>query len=173
MISERWVQGDGGPLIVLQDSAATQWQGAIDFDNSIMNGGSIETDYDIICECVEEVCLISRYDRDMLVLSDSEWPGEMFASPSGRVTVVQSFYQDDRLDDITKRADQDKPLRSFLFAVKDTALRFIVGADDGGGSIYGRGETPIIPGLKRCDVYAYEDSVVVTINTHENPTYDK
>ncbi len=166
MNNRGWVQGDGGPLIVLQTSAAAHWQGAKEFDNSIMNGGSIETDYDVICECVEEVCLMRRYDRDMLVLSDSEWQGRMFASPSGQITVVQSLYQDEEFPDITEWADQSEPSRSFSFAVEDAALRLIVGAGDGEGSTYGRVDTPITPGAKRCDVYTFNDGIVVTIGTH-------
>ena len=43
-------------LVVLQATAAAQWQGANDFDNSLMNGGNVETDYDIICSssCVRQ-----------------------------------------------------------------------------------------------------------------------
>jgi len=47
--AQDWIHGDGGPAIVLQGSVVPQWQGASDFDNSLMAGGTVETDYDVMC----------------------------------------------------------------------------------------------------------------------------
>ena len=132
-----------------------------------MNGGSIETDYDVICECTGEVCLMRRYERDMLVLSDSEWAGRMLALPSGQIKVVQSFYEADDLPNITERADQSEPSRSFAMVIDDDTLRLLVGAEDGDGSTYGNVEVPVRPGIKRCDVHVFDDGVVVTISACE------
>ena len=56
-----WIGGDGGPLIVLQDHAAQQWQGA-----------SVLGDSDYLAILAAEDYVIQRYSRDMIVLEDSE-----------------------------------------------------------------------------------------------------
>lgn len=49
MAEDFCIEGDGGPLVLLQSTVVPMWQGARIFENSVMNGGQLETDYDIIC----------------------------------------------------------------------------------------------------------------------------
>jgi hypothetical protein len=140
----KWIQGDGGPTVVLQASAAARWQGAALFDDSLMSGGSVETDYDAICRCEDGVTVIERYGWDMLVLSDSEWatcfvPSKTAAPPS----------------------------ESIRFAVRDSVLRLLVGGDDGDGTMYGFLETQVVPGNKVCEVYYSDEAQVVVLRAAE------
>ena len=155
---KHWVGGDGGPLVVLQSGAAAKWQGALDFDNSQMNGGSAATDYDAVCSAEDYV--IQRYDRDMLVLEDSEWSARMFLLPGGIVGVVQVTCIVENLPTVIEHLRTSRPERSLNFSVEDSSLRLLVGADDGAGEIYGFVDVPITPGMKRCDIYAFDEGDV-------------
>lgn len=158
----KWIGGDGGPLIVLQASAVSQWQGAADFNNSLMSGGSVETDYDVICQAGDYV--IRHRDRDMLVLDDSEWSGQMLLLPSGGVAVVQGYSGSNGFADILARAAQAEPEQSSSFVVEDDALRLLVGADDGEGGLYGFVDVPVTSGIKRCDFHRSDDYLVVILS---------
>tara|TARA_R110002072_G_scaffold86855_3_gene196076 strand:+ start:225 stop:581 length:357 start_codon:yes stop_codon:yes gene_type:complete len=87
-----WVQGDGGPVILLQEGAIPLWRGAADFERSLLEGGDLETDYDVICEA-PELSAIRHHERDMLVLSDCSWHARLFALPGGEVGVLQIYGQ--------------------------------------------------------------------------------
>jgi hypothetical protein len=160
---KEYVAGDGGPLVVLQVSAIPKWHGAADFDNSLMNGGTVETDYDVICDC--KTNHLERHGREMLVLNDSEWAGRMFALPSGDVVVVQHYYVSDALPSISDRIAQSPPNHTFPMKVEDTSLRLIVGADEGASPtpVYGHQDVPIVPGMKRCDVHTFDDALAIVI----------
>ena len=159
-----YIGGDGGPMIVLQGGATSYWQGAANFDNSLMNGGQIETDYDIICQGEDAGYTIKRYGRDMLVLDDSEWGARIFALPSGAVAVVQQFGGNDDINLVLERVSRLRLSESFPMDVQDRTLRLLVGADDGNGSAYGYKDVPITLGRKRCDVFLSEDELVILIN---------
>jgi hypothetical protein len=160
---KEYVAGDGGPLVVLQALAVPKWQGAADFDNSLMNGGTVETDYDVICDC--KTNHLERYGRDMLVLNDSEWAGRMFALPSGDVVVVQHFYVSDELPSISERIAQYPPKRTFPMKVEDASLRLLVGADEGASPtrVYGHQDVAIAPGMKRCELHTFDDALAIVI----------
>ena len=155
MVTEKdFISGDGGPMVVLQASAVTQWQGAADWDNALMNGGNIETDYDVICESEDAGSAIKRYNQDMLVLDDSEWGAYIFTLPSGSTAIVQQFVGDDNIAAIVERVSQKRPSKSFAIDIQDSSLRLLVGAEDGSGQSYGYKDVPITPGTKRCDVFS-------------------
>lgn len=164
MTEDNFIGGDGGPMVVLQASAASQWQGASDFENSLMGGGNIETDYDIICESEEKGRLIKRYNRDMLVLADSEWGAYISALPSGAVAIVQQFKGDKGIDKIIESTTHKHPSKSFTLDIKDQSLRLLVGADDGKGDTYGYKDVAIAAGARRCDVFSSDDELVIIIN---------
>lgn len=155
------VGGDGGPLIVLQASAIALWQGASDFNNSLMSGGNVETDYDVICQCEKEVTLIKRYDRDMLVLWDSEWGGHIIALPSGEIIITQGCFDIEELPDLSNRQALGNSLRSFPSDIQDTSLRLLVGADDGNGKTWEYSDVDVIPRVRNCDVYSSGEYYVV------------
>jgi RNAse (barnase) inhibitor barstar len=173
------VGGDGGPLVVLQATAIPQWQGARNFENSLMNGGNVETDYDIICngQGTEGICVVNRYGRDLLALWDCEFgatllPPHLLLLPPDALVFTQCYPQDDLPDilpQILEHIQQREPRQSLLFNVQDTMLRLQVGADGSEPSaVYGNLDIPVAPGIKRCDVYLVEsDSLhdeVVIIN---------
>ncbi|BDI33489.1 hypothetical protein CCAX7_55400 [Capsulimonas corticalis] len=176
-VTDVCVGGDGGPLIVLQSTAAAQWQGANDFDNSLMNGGDVETDYDVICDCsdVGEITVVHRYDRDMLVLWDSEFTATRLASealslPPGAIVLTLGYDEADLADvlpRIVERLNAGNPERSLSLEVMDPVMRLQVGADSPLPTYnYEYLDIPITPGRKRCDVYvvkseSLEDEVVV------------
>ena len=165
MVTEKdFIGGDGGPMVVLQASAVSKWQGAADWDNALMNGGNVETDYDVICEHEDTGSAIKRYNRDMLVLDDSEWGAYIFALPSGAVAIVQQFGGDNNINAIMERVTQKRPSKSFPIDIQDSSLRLLVGAEDGSGQSYGYKDVPITPGKKRCDVFSSSDELVVIIN---------
>ena len=179
---EEWlcVGGDGGPLVVLQASAAAQWQGARDFENSLMNGGDVETDYDVICAVPGEdgVGIAARYGREMVVLWDSEFgamqiPSETVSLGPEAIVLTMCYQGDDLLDIlpiIVECVRAGRPEKSLSFDVLDTSLRLQVGADCAEPSYdYSIIDLPITPGRKRCDVYLMEhdsltDEVVVILN---------
>ena len=124
-----FVGGDRGPMIVLQDSATAKWQGTGDWDNSRMNGGNVETDYDVICEAKGHGQLIKRYNRDMLVLDDSEWGAYMFTLASGATAIVQQYGADDEtIKNLVERVTKKRPSKSFRMNVQDRSLRLLMRA---------------------------------------------
>ena len=147
-------------MIVLQSTAATQWQGASDFDNSLMMGGYIETDYDVIYNSSARI--ISRYNRDMLILEDSGWIACIFVNAVGQVVIAQLFSGD--LLEYLKQIPQMEPSETHTFNVEDASLRLLVGAENGAGIIYGFKDVPIEPGEKRCDIYFNSDFLIITID---------
>ncbi len=178
------IGGDGGPLIVLQASAVPQWQGATEFDNSLMGGGDIETDYDVICESVgaDEFCVIPRYGLEMLVLWDSEFGGMVMpphiCSLDDDSIILTMCYQANYLPDIVPHIKQTiaegKPKRSCLFHIKDTPLRLQVGADSGISYNYEYLDIPVSPGVKLCNVYLVKhgsltDTIVVIGDPIQSP----
>ena len=144
-----------------------QWQGAADFDNSLMSGGSVETDYDVICQCEEGVTVIERYDRDMLVLQDDEWAACFAPSDTGKVIVVQWFGSDSELSELVSRLTAAPPSKTETFTVRDTTLRLLVGADDGSGEMYGFSEAEVVPGKRVCEVYYSDEAQVVVLRPAE------
>jgi hypothetical protein len=149
----KWIRGDGGPLVVLQQRAVSQWRGAAGFDHSLIRGGSIETDYDAICRCRDGVSVIQRHERDMLVLSDSEWEACFVPSGVGEVVLVQWFGSDSDLNELVRRLRSTRPAATLNFTVRDTTLRLLVGADSGDGQMYGFSKVKVRPGQKVCDVH--------------------
>lgn len=162
-----WLQGDGGPTVLLQHSAAARWQGAADFENSPMNCGSTETDYDAICACQDGVSVIRRYGQDMLVLSDSEWATRFMPSTNGDIVVLQWFGSDDEPQQLVRRLTTAVPDLSLPFEMEDTTLRLVVGADTGSGELYGYLEAPCTPGHKMCKVYFSQEAQVVVVTRAE------
>ena len=179
------VGGGGGPLIVLQAAAVPQWQGASDYENSLMAGGDVETDYDLICcdgELPKGVFVLTRHDREMLVLWQGAvggrlLPPRLLSLPSDTIILIQGYPEDDLPDVLSKiqeRLQRGRPERSLLLNIQDKTLRLHAGADslqvvvDGIEPSYDHGyiDIPVSPGLKRCDVYefdndAFKDEVVI------------
>ncbi len=158
-----WIGGDGGPSVVLQTTAAAQWQGANDFNNSLMRGGSVETDYDVICACEDGVHVIERYSRDMLVLSDSEWGACFVPSARGEIVLIQWFGSDSELYELVNRLTAASPSETLAFLMRDTTLRLQVGAEDGNCVMYGFSEVEVAPGKKIGDVYYCEEAQVIVL----------
>ncbi len=108
--------------------------------------------------------ITQRYGRTMLVLEDSEWgSGRLFALPTGQVVVVQQCHIDPQLPDIVVRAGQAQPERSFAFKLEDTSLRLLVASDTGQGEVYGYMDVSAVPGEKRCDLYRFNDGLVLVL----------
>jgi hypothetical protein len=146
-----------------------------------MNGGDVETDYDIICarQGTEDICVVTRYGRDILVLWDCEFGATLLPSHllslSPDALVITQCYPPDDLPDILPRivecVQRGGPIRTFRFNVQDAMLRLQVGADGSEPSaVYGYLDIPVTPGMKRCDVYLVESESlhdeVVIINVH-------
>lgn len=128
-----------------------------------MNGGCIETDYDVICKCTEGVTAIDRYDRTMLVLSDSEWATRFMPAKKGEVILLQWFGSDSEPASLVDRLTASPLNQSFLFKMVDSALRLLVGADDGNGEMYGFVEVEMPPGDKICEVYHSQEAQVIVM----------
>lgn len=160
---EDWVSGDGGPIVVIQSSVIKKWKGAEDFENSLMNGGDVETDYDVICECKDGVNLIKRYKREMFVLSDCEWSASLQKTPDGNIVIIQFFGSDKTTEELILECFHIPASVSFPFKMKDDFLRLLVGADSGNGEIWGFSDIYLKPGLKHCDVYYSDEAQIVII----------
>jgi len=172
--SKNWVGGDGGPLIVLQASAFPKWQGAVGSEDDLSDDGedvieisaedahlyapgevAFQTDSDAAFLC--EDYFIRRYDRDMLVLEDSEWSGRFFLLESGGVGIVQVQCRIDNLPEVIQKALQAEPERVGLFQMQDETLRLMVGADTSEDSCgYGFSDVPLMPGNKQWKRYEFE-----------------
>ncbi len=161
------IGGDGGPLVLLQASAAAQWQGAIGFGDVLPNGEVVETDYDILWDSsiAEGICVITLYDRDMLVLWDSEFGAILRSSrvlslPADTLVLTMCYADEDWSDILPALAEciwHGKPKRSLPFNMHDATLRLQVGADSADPSYsYPHTDVPIVPGTKRCDIYWIE-----------------
>ena len=163
MLPIRWISGDGGPVVLLQAQAVPCWRGAADFSSSLMAGGSVETDYDVICACPDGVTRLHRHGRDMLVLSDSEWPAAFVPCAGVECAVLQSFGSDSPPEALVARLAQTAPREVLRLEVQDERLRLLVGADDGEGGSYGYAEVTLAPGEKECRVYLTEEALLVVL----------
>ncbi len=168
-----WIQGDGGPAIVLQSAAVLRWQGASSGDDSLMRGGSVEDDYDVICRGEGRVHAIERYGRQMLVLDDSENATCFTPSVAGQVVIVQGLVSDAELSELVTRALARPASESFRFTVVDSVLRLLVGVDTGRGETYGYSEAPCLPGEKVCEVYHIEEVTIVVVRPANAAAADK
>lgn len=180
--------GGGGPLIRLQAAAVPQWQGASVYKDSLMAGGDVETDHDLICcdgQPLKGVFVLTRYDREMLVLYMGAFGGRLLPprllSLSPNTIILTQGYADNDLPDILprieKRPQRGNPERSLLLNIQDKLLRFHAGADslqvvtEDCEPSYDHGyiDISVTPGLRRCDVYEFESNTfkdgVVIINT--------
>ncbi len=142
-----------------------------------MNGGDVETDYDVICEGVgaKEFCVIPRHGREMLVLWDSVFGATLLQpqslSPSPGTLVLMHCYSADDLSAILpkmqERVRRGDPDFSLPFNVEETTLRLQVGADSSEPSYdYKYLDVPVLPGSRRCYAYlikldGYSDVVVI------------
>lgn len=162
-----WIQGDGGPAVVLQATIGAVWQGATNFDNCLMNGGCIETDYDVICKCSDGVTAIDRYGRTMLILSDSEWATRFMPTKKGSAVLLQWFGSNSEPEAPVDRLVASPPAQSLPFKMVDNALRLLVGDDDGHGGLYGFVEVEMPPGDKICEVYYSQEAQVIVIRPAE------
>lgn len=156
-----WIGGDGGPLVILQASALHAWRGADDFDQSRMNGGTLETDYDAICECPDQH--LHRHGRDMLILDDSEWSARILGLAEGVILVEQLYFEPETHLDPAERLSGVPPSKTFTIVVEDESLHLLVGADSGDGGRYGRSDVRVSPGKKRCDLYLFDDAFLLRI----------
>ncbi len=178
--SKHWVGGDGGPLVLLQASAAAQWQGAMGTEDDFSGAGEnvIEVDaQDAHLYPANEVGFetdsdaaffggdyrIRRYDRDMLVLEDSEWAGRIFVLPTGAVGVVQVQCIVDDLPAAVQQVIDGEPERSGVFQMEDDGLRLMVGADTGTDSTYHYLDVPFAPGIKQWKRYEFELGWIYTL----------
>ena len=161
---DRWVSGDGGPTIVLQAGAVEHWQGANDFDNSLMQGGSVETDYDVICRDHELVQVLERHGRDLIVLSDCEWTSCVLPSTDERVLILQIFGTDRAPEELAAHLLTLPPERTLPFRQHDDSLRLMVGADSEiGGLTYPVVDVPCPPGQKVCEIYSNEEGLLLVL----------
>ncbi len=175
--NNKGVGGGGGPLIVLQATAVPHWQGASDYEDSLMAGGDVETDYDLICgdgQPPKGVFVLTRYGREMLVLWQGAFGGRLLppqslSLPPSTIIVIQGCADDDLPDILPKiqqRVHRGRPDRSLLLNIQDTTLRLQAGADnlqigiDGVEPQYGHGylDIPVSPGSKQCEVYEYDNA---------------
>jgi len=160
---EGWVQGDGGPIVVLQASAATAWRGAAGTDPRPRGGSAVETDYDAIGRCDDGVTVLERHGRAMLVLSDSSWPARFVSSPRGEVVIAQPIGVDESPDAWVAKVTSRPPAETRTLTLLDDRLRLLVGADDGAGGTYGFAETRVTPGEKACEVWWSREGFVVVL----------
>lgn len=158
------VRGDGGPIVVLQAEAVSGWIGAADFEESLMNGGTVETQYDLICAGDDSVKVLNLQGRDMLVLSDSSWGAGFFTVDSAELAILQSFGSDRTDAELVSHLTAQKPAAEICFRMVDAKLRLLVGSDGGNGDMYGYTEHELAPGQKRCDVYASTEGQVLLIS---------
>lgn len=156
-----WIGGDGGPLVVLQATAAAAWRGAEQFEESLTGGGTIENDYDLVCQA--EGHRARRHGRDLLVLDDSSWSARMLRLTDGTVIVEQAYYADEASPNVLDRLAAVPPRDTFAIEVEDDRLRLVVGADDGDGAEYGAAEVSITPGRKRCAVYVTDSTFAIVV----------
>lgn len=167
------VGGSGGPLIVLQDAVVPLWQGASDFDNSLMGGGDIETDYDVICDDGQPpkcVFVLNRHGRDMLVLWQSAYGAallspESLALSAGTIVLTFCIPPDELptiLPQIVARVQRGQPEHLMPLNIEDTMLRLQVGADSAEPSYtYTFVDIPVSLGLWQCEVYLVEHDTLV------------
>jgi len=144
-----WIAGDGGPAIVLQSSAAEVWDGTRTSETE-------QTDYDAICELAEDnVRMLHRHDRDMLVLSDCSSSSTFVQLDNGEIAVLQNFsLGEEDPTPFVNELRRSEPDTKYDFQVDDSSLRLLVGADLGSGEVYDYDDCPVTPG--HYQVWAYQ-----------------
>ena len=177
---EHWVGGDGGPLVLLQSSAAAKWQGALGSEDDWSGIGD-----DVVEINAEEAhlyppeeigyesdsdaaflggdYLLRRYSRDMLVLEDSEWTGRLFLLPGGAVGIVQVQCIVENLPEVIQQTLQGKPKQSGVFQMEDDSLRLMVGADTETDSVYRSLSIAFAPGVKQWKRYEFDLGWITTL----------
>ena len=151
--TEEWVFGDGGPVVLLQSAAVGRWNGAPVMD---------ESDYDIICAVDEGVQVITHLDRDMIVLSDSEWAAKIVDREDG-LFIFQSLGHDGTPAEIIDSLIAGEPESVFGFTQIDASVRLMVGADTAANPIYDYTERPLAPGVYRVRSYASDEAYVARL----------
>jgi hypothetical protein len=157
-----WVMGDGGPLVLLQETTVPLWTGA-----APGAGAGVESDYDAICRCPDGASVIRRHGRELMVLADSEWAGRFFPTPPGEVVVVQPFGCDEAIESLVRRVTATPPTETLRMTVQDRRLRLLPGADSGRDPLYGFAEAEVTPGAKVCEVWSLPEVQVVVIRPAE------
>jgi hypothetical protein len=161
----KWIRGDGGPLVVLQGTAALRWRGAAHSENA--QGKDDETDYEAICRCDDGISVIRRHGRDMLVLSDSEFEACFTSAGMTEIVIVQCFGSDSTVDELVAGLRATPPSKATPFTLIDGALRLLVGADDGNGTIYGFSELRVFPGEMICESYDSREAQLAVLRPRE------
>jgi len=161
--TEEWVYGDGGPVVLLQSSAASLWNGASETGSS---------DYDAICAVEDGIHVIDRHDRDMIVLSDSEWSARIIEREDG-LFVFQSLGHDETPDEIIDVAIAGEPGSALRFSQSDPAVRLMVGADTAADPIYDYTERSLAPGEYLVRAYLTDDAYIARLTQAEQAGADQ
>ena len=162
-VSAAWVHGDGGPAIVLQQAAVELWEGANDFDNSLMQGGTVETDYDVVCSLETEVGVIHRHERDMLVLAENSYSTRFMSWGEGDVTLLQLFGTDLEPEELATKLLEREPDSTRDFMLQDSKLRLMVAADGGPDPFYLFAEIEVSPGPRSCEERFTQEGLLIRL----------
>lgn len=152
MREEPYMVSDGGPLIVIPGAAIGWWDGLRDYENSLMEGGSVETDYDVVCGAAPGSVVRIR-DTDILVGGDGEMGGALIVM-DGRLLLVQAPPDDADLQACMQHVLGGDPDTVVEMAIPDSTVRLVGGADDGGGETWGFRDARVSrTGLRRLRVF--------------------
>ena len=141
MTDDMFMFTDGGPLVVLPASAAAWWDGAGEPGSSLMEGGSVETSYDVVCS-VDAGTVVTLRDTDVLVGTDGEFGGAL-TLVDGHLILIQGLPEDLDLQDCVRRALSREPDDHVSMRVDEHGLLLIGGPDVGGGEFWGRREARV------------------------------
>ncbi len=164
MNKSRWIQGDGGPLVVLLKSIWYRWQSASGWNDSIMGGGNTLTDYNVICGLEDGVHVLNHNGADIIVLSDSEWRGQIFQSTDNQMFILQDMGMEETPLDFFHQTLLKKADKILHFIIEDDKLMLIVGADfvdSEGRELYENQEISIVPGKYELHVYYHQSAFLV------------
>lgn len=161
--TDEWVFGDGGPVVLLQSSAVRQWNGASE---------TAASDYDVICAVEDGIHVISHHDRDMIVLSDSEWSARIIERDDG-IFVFQSLGHDETPAEIIDAAICSEPESEFRFSQADPAVRLMVGADTASDPIYDYTERSLAPGVYLVQAYFTDSAYIARLTQAEQGGADQ
>ena len=160
--ASEWVSGDGGPIVVIQETAVTNWDGAGDYKESLMAGGTKRTDYDVICELKDGVHVLNHKGFDMIVMSDCEWATQAFRR-GDQLVLFQSMGHEGDPRMIADECFKVQPDEVLKFRQQSKSLRLMVGADSGKQRFYESHTAALAPGIYTIRVYFRTDCFVAAL----------
>ena len=153
-----WILGDGGPNILIPTDKVSQWQGARDYEQSIMNGGNLRTHYDIACEVSDWLGLTMEPGFPVISLHGDDTMSAWLRTSDGKIGIVRPIFQDDSesVNVYNKAIEYGDVIQVTPYDGVVNQLSLLVAADVGESLIYGASEIQVCEKISTIETKEYK-----------------